>query len=236
MDAEALILDELERRVLGVLLEKDFTQPQAYPMTLNAITAACNQKSNRDPLMELDDDTVWDTLSRLRERGWVTRILPQPGGRVDKFKHAVPEKLSWQSPLRAVMTELLLRGSQTPGELRSRCARFTPFESLESVMQVLETAMRWSPPLVRILPRGGGQSADRYAHCLYAEGADASLPSASAAATRAGAPAAASVGAGGDVDSLRDELAHQRQEIAALQLRLARVEQQVGITPPHEIG
>ncbi|RMF81171.1 MAG: DUF480 domain-containing protein, partial [Planctomycetota bacterium] len=161
---QALVFDELERRVLGVLMEKAFTQASSYPLTLNAIVAGCNQKSNRHPVMELDEDTVWRTLERLQERNLVTRILPPPGARADKFKHNVERELQWQSPLRAVMTELFLRGPQTPGELRTRCSRMVEFESLADVTAVLDTLRGWDPPLVASLPRAPGQSAVRYTH------------------------------------------------------------------------
>jgi hypothetical protein len=160
-------LNELERRVLGVLIEKSMAQPTYYPMTVNAIVAACNQKSNRDPIMELDDEAVWSTLEGLRKRELVQRILPSPGSRADKFKHDVAQKFGWESPQRAVMTELMLRGPQTVGELRTRCARMTRIESVEAAARVLDSLMNWTPPVVVALPRGAGQSAVRFDHLLY---------------------------------------------------------------------
>ncbi len=162
-------LDEIEQRVLGVLMEKSFTASDSYPMTLNAVTVACNQKSNRDPVLDLQDDDVWAALRRLTDRGLVVRILPAPGSRADKFKHIVADRWSWQSPQRAVMTELMLRGPQTPGELRTRCERMTPLPDLASVMQTLESLMNWNPPVVAPLPRGAGQSATRYASLICPE-------------------------------------------------------------------
>ncbi|MCA9244565.1 MAG: DUF480 domain-containing protein, partial [Phycisphaerales bacterium] len=122
-----VILNEFERRVLGVLMEKALTQPAGYPMTVNSIVAGCNQKSNRDPVMEVDEDVVWSTLESLRERGLVSKVLPPPGSRAERFKHDVSQALNWQTPQRAIMTELMLRGPQTPGELRTRCERMAPF-------------------------------------------------------------------------------------------------------------
>lgn len=115
-------LKPVERRVLGVLLEKSLAQPSYYPMTLNAVVNACNQKSNRDPTMNLNEDAVWDALDALRERGLVARMLAGMSGRVDRFKHEAKTHFGWEKPQRAVMAELLLRGPQTVGELRSRCA------------------------------------------------------------------------------------------------------------------
>lgn len=234
MANEAVTLDALERRVLGVLLEKDFTQPQAYPMTVNAITLGCNQKNNRDPLMELDEDTVWDVLSRLRERGLVTRLLPQPGARADKFKHNVPEALGWQSPLRAILTELLLRGPQTIGELRTRCARFVRFDSTEDVAQVLATAESWTPPLVRPLPRAAGQAAVRYTHLLHPS--DEAAPAAASAAVES-LRGAATAGPGGGatgtapaeiLEALQRDVDRLREELSELRARMGRIESQLG--------
>ena len=115
-------LNSVERRVLGVLIEKSLTQPDNYPISLNAVTMGCNQKSNRDPIMELDEDTVWQTLEELRSHGAVSRILAAPGTRVERFKHEIKEFLGWGPRQQAIMTELMLRGPQTVGELRGRCA------------------------------------------------------------------------------------------------------------------
>ena len=160
-------LNEIERRVLGVLLEKALAQPQYYPMTLNAITAACNQKSNRDPPMDLDEEAVWNTLEVLRAGGLITRLLPGGTSRVERFKHEAKEYFGWEKPQRAVMAELLLRGPQTLGELRSHCVRLYPFDSTEAVAAVLESLNAGPAPRVATLPRAPGQAAVRYAHQLY---------------------------------------------------------------------
>ncbi len=160
-------LNEIERRVLGALIEKALAQPQYYPMTLNALVAACNQKSNRDPLMDLDDNAVWDTLERLRAAGLVSRLLPGGASRVERYKHEVKEQLGWEKPQRAVMAELLLRGPQTLGELRTHCGRMYAFESPEALSAVVEGLAHTDPPWLSTLPRAPGQSATRYAHQLY---------------------------------------------------------------------
>lgn len=163
-------LDEILRRVLGVLLEKSMSQPQSYPMTVNSIVAGCNQKTNRWPLMDLDEEAVWSALTELQGQGLVTRVLPPPGSRADRFKHEVPGQLGWQSPQRAIMTELMLRGPQTVGELRGRCSRLHPFESLADVERAMEMFLKSDPPLIRPLPREPGRSAVRFDHTLYVDG------------------------------------------------------------------
>ena len=160
-------LSEVERRVLGVLLEKSLAQPQYYPMSVNAIVAACNQKSNRDPLMSLNEDTVWDTLERLRAVGLVSRLMPGGASRVDRFRHEVKTLLGWEKPQWAVMAELLLRGPQTVGELRSRCNRMYPYDDTDAVTAILDVLRESDPPRVAMLPRGAGQSAARWSHQLY---------------------------------------------------------------------
>ena len=160
-------LNEVERRVLGVLLEKSLAQPQYYPMSVNAIVTACNQKSNRDPLMTLDEDTVWDTLERLRAVGLVSRLMPGGASRVDRFRHEVKNLLGWEKPQWAVMAELLLRGPQTVGELRGRCNRMYPYENTEAVSAVLDILRDSDPPRVATLPRTPGRSAIRWGHQLY---------------------------------------------------------------------
>jgi uncharacterized protein YceH (UPF0502 family) len=160
-------LNTIERRVLGVLIEKSLAQPQYYPMTLNAIVTACNQKSNRDPVMTLGEDAVWNTLEVLQAAGLVTRLLPGGASRVDRFKHEVKTRLGWEKPQWAVMAELLLRGPQTVGELRGRCSRMYQFENTDAVAAVLDGLGHQDPPRVATLPRAPGQSAVRFAHMLY---------------------------------------------------------------------
>ncbi len=160
-------LDLFERRVLGVLIEKSIAQPSYYPMTSNAVVAACNQKNNRDPVMELDEETVFRTLSALRQKGIVRQVLPGGGARTDRYRHEAFEHFGWEPRERAIMCELLLRGAQTPGELRTRCSRLMPFDSLESVSIVLQNLIDRNPPLIRLLPRRPREAADRYDHTMY---------------------------------------------------------------------
>jgi len=168
--AERVVLDEFERRVLGVLMEKALAQPEYYPMTLNALVAACNQKQNRDPVMSLGEDTIHDALERLRERHLVTLVFPAPGARTNRYKHEVDAVFGWQPRERAVVTELLLRGPQTAGELRTHCSRLMPFENLDAVSMVLDCLANYDPPVATALPREPGRSAIRFTHRLYPDG------------------------------------------------------------------
>lgn len=165
--AERVVLDEFERRVLGVLMEKALAQPEYYPMTLNALVAACNQKQNRDPVMSLGENTIHDALERLRERHLVTLVFPAPGARTNRYKHEVDAVFGWQPRERVVVTELLLRGPQTAGELRTHCSRLMPFENLDAVSMVLDCLANYDPPVATALPREPGRSAIRFAHRLY---------------------------------------------------------------------
>ena len=133
-------LNELERRVLGVLIEKSLAQPSYYPMTLNAVIAACNQKSNRDPVMELDEDTVWNTLDALRERGLVSRILAGMGGPWTTFGTG-QNRAPTGKRQRAVMTELLLRDLRHWASC-GRCMRFHPFENAEAIAAVVQISAK----------------------------------------------------------------------------------------------
>lgn len=230
-------LPEVERRVLGVLMEKALAQPTYYPMTLNAVVAACNQKSNRDPVMELDEETVWDALETLRREGLVAKVLPPPNSRADRFKHTVPDKLGWQAPQRAVMTELLLRGPQTVGELRSRCARMVKFEHTNAVSDVLDSLASMQPAAVRTLPREPGRSAIRYDHLLYPEDElrpelqDAGEPEQSSPAPRPSPATAPPEKADSTLDfelqELQGEVAELHEELAELKRRLQALEEKV---------
>jgi uncharacterized protein len=127
-------LDARERRVLGVLVEKAKTTPDAYPLSVNALTTGCNQKSNRDPLMDLTEVEVEETLARLQKKGLVLRIT---GGRVERWRHTLYDTWHVGKDDLAVLAELLLRGPQTEGELRSRAARMEPFDDLDALRKVL---------------------------------------------------------------------------------------------------
>jgi len=213
--------EEIERRVLGVLMEKSLAQPEYYPMTINAIVTACNQKNNRDPMMDLDEDAVYHALEELRLRGAVTVVLPGPGARTKRYKHEVETYFRWQKRERAVMAELLLRGPQTTGELRSRCARMAPFESVDVVMNVLDCLAGYEPPCVVKLPRGAGQSADRYRQLLYEERDLPAEPAPDVSAPPSGA------GSQPDAVSLQDAVEALQKQVEELSQRVERIENEL---------
>ena len=228
----ATTFNPIERRVLGVLIEKSMTQPEYYPMTANAIVAACNQKSNRDPVMELDEVAVDATLTALRKRGLVEQFFPAPGARTDRFKHKIEAAFGWGARERAIMTELLLRGPQTVGELRTHCSRMAPFEDLETVSNLLDTLSRGESPIVAALPRELGRSAIRYTHLLYPEDEAPSTtptpppttapPATHAAATHATSPHHV----GNEVHDLRAQIDALRNEVADLRREINELRQQ----------
>ena len=162
-------LTEVEVRILGSLLEKEVTTPDNYPLSLNALQAACNQTTNREPVMRLDEDTLVPATVGLRRRGLLRQIQPA-GSRVTKFEHRLDEELRLVPPEFAVLGVLMLRGPQTPGELYARAERLHPFADLADLERVLESLITREPePLVVRLPRRAGQKEVRYAHLLAGE-------------------------------------------------------------------
>jgi uncharacterized protein len=163
-----VILTEIETRVLGSLIEKDITTPDYYPMSLNALVNACNQKNNRDPVMTLDESAVRDALSTLQEK----RLAGPASGadsRVPKFEHRLQEVFNFDRREIAVICVLLLRGPQTPGELRSRTDRMYHFDALEDVVSTLDRLAQREPPLAAMLPRQPGTKESRYMHLFSGE-------------------------------------------------------------------
>lgn len=159
-------LDPTEQRVVGSLLEKERTVPDTYPMTLNAVRTACNQSSGRDPVMAIGEHEVHTALDALRARG-LTRVLhPSHGARMAKYRQVLDEVLTLDDGERAVLTVLLLRGAQTPGELRSRAERLHPFTSLVEVERALASLAAREDPLVQELGRRAGQKEQRWVHRL----------------------------------------------------------------------
>ncbi len=150
-----LILSDVEARVLGSLIEKDITTPDYYPLSLNALVNACNQKSNREPVMNLDEATVREALDSLQENR-LAGPSSSADGRVAKYEHRLQEVFNFDRREIAVLCVLLLRGPQTPGELRGRSERMHRFEDLEQVQSTLQRLAEHDPPLVRVLPRQPG--------------------------------------------------------------------------------
>jgi uncharacterized protein len=162
-------LDDVEVRVLGALMEKEVATPEYYPLSLNALVNACNQKSNREPVVSYDDDTVETALSGLRAKGLAARISGHDM-RVPKHAHRVSEVINLGRREASVMAVLMLRGPQTAGELRGRTERLYQFDDLEAVDACLVRLMEWQPePLVARLPRQVGYKEVRYAHLLAGE-------------------------------------------------------------------
>lgn len=162
-------LTDVDVRVLGSLIEKEKTTPDTYPLSLNALTNACNQSSNRDPVVHFDEETVARSIESLRKRGLV-RAIKRSDSRVTKFQHLVDETLNLDAREVAVLCVLMLRGAQTIGELKTRSARLHDFESLADIETVLHglIASEGTAHVVR-LPRRSGQKEVRYAHLLSGE-------------------------------------------------------------------
>ena len=194
----------VEIRVLGCLIEKQRTTPDAYPLTLNALRAACNQTTNRDPVVSYDDETIRAALHRLVQHKWA-RLASGPGSRAVKYRHLLDEALGVADGELAVLCVLMLRGAQTPGELKARTDRMQSFGSLAEVYETLEGLI--TRELVARLPRGPGQKEERYLQLL---GGDEAAP----AADREPA-------AGDDIEArltrLEDEVAALRQALESLQ-------------------
>jgi uncharacterized protein YceH (UPF0502 family) len=158
-------LTPTESRVLGVLIEKDKTTPEQYPLSLNAVVNGCNQKNNRDPVTNIAENEAFDALESLRAKGLVIRSDVQ-GQRVNKYRHNTGDVLRVRAVDVAILAELLLRGPQTPGELRGRASRMHPLESLDAVKDVLRILMEREEPLVKLVPPSPGSRAERYAQLL----------------------------------------------------------------------
>lgn len=170
-------LTAAEVRVLGCLIEKQRTTPDTYPLSLNALRAACNQSTNRDPVVAYDEATIRDAITRLSRRRWA-RLSSGAGSRTSKYRHLLDEALTSAPDELAVLCVLMLRGAQTPGELKSRCDRLHPFADLAAVHATLERLIERE--LVEQLPRRPGQKEERYAHRLSDD--DAPEPAAAAPA------------------------------------------------------
>ena len=160
-----IFLNEVECRVLGSLVEKEITTPGYYPLSLNALVNACNQKSNRDPAMNLDEASVRRALHSLDEQSLI-RSVSATDSRVTKYEHRLQEAYNFYRHEIAILCVLLLRGPQTPGELRTRAERMHPFDDLSAVQSSLQHLMKREPPLAKLLARQQGTKEARYAHFL----------------------------------------------------------------------
>lgn len=210
-------LTEIETRVLGSLIEKDITTPDYYPLSLNALLNACNQKNNRDPVMTLDEAAVRQALNTLQEKRFAG---PASGAdsRVPKFEHRLQEVFNFDRREIAIVCVLLLRGAQTPGELRGRTDRMYHFVALEDLVSTLERLAQREPPLVCILPRHPGTKESRYMHLFSGEPPEQTNI---APLTVAPSPRGASANSGDD------RLAKLEEEVSRLRAELFDVQQQL---------
>jgi uncharacterized protein YceH (UPF0502 family) len=211
-----VILTEIETRVLGSLVEKDITTPDYYPLSLNALVNACNQKNNRDPVMTLDEAAVRGALSSLQEK----RLAGPASGadsRVTKYEHRLQEVFNFDRREIAALCVLLLRGPQTPGELRTRTERMYHFEALDDIVSTLDRLAQREPPLARILPRQPGTKESRYTHLFSGEPPE--QPTVERAPTPASAYSNASAG--------NDRLSQLEAEVSRLRAELSEVQQQL---------
>ena len=204
-----ILLNEIEVRVLGSLIEKDITTPDYYPLSLNALVNACNQKNNRDPVMALGEEAVRDALASLQEK----RLAGPASGadsRVAKYEHRLQEVFNFDRRETAVLCVLLLRGPQTPGELRGRTERMHRFDEIGEVLAGLQKLMEREPALVAVLPRQPGTKESRYAHLL----------SGAVEALRAAAPDSSAP------QEARQDTAHD-ERIAQLETTVAELQQKI---------
>jgi uncharacterized protein YceH (UPF0502 family) len=230
--------DAVEIRTVGCLIEKQRTTPDAYPLTLNSVRLACNQSTNRDPVVDYDERTILEALERLGRRGWV-RFATWSSRQAMKYRHILDSALGLSDPERALLCVLMLRGPQTPGELKQRTERLHEFASLDEVEGTLRKLIERE--LAARLPRRPGQREERYVQLLG--GGDREQAAASAAPSPAAAPPASAgessagatpvprqdpVAAGGSAGTLGDRVARLEAEIASLRADLQALRSELG--------
>jgi uncharacterized protein YceH (UPF0502 family) len=212
-----IVLDNVEVRVLGSLIEKDVTTPDYYPLSLNALVNACNQKNNRDPVMNLNEESVRQALDSLQEK----RLAGPASGadsRVTKYEHRLQEVFNFTRGETAILCVLLLRGPQTPGELRGRTERMHRFEDLTEVQSALQRLMQREPALAQVLPRQPGTKEARYMHLLSGDLEDSRVQDARAVQARSSIPSSSAES---------ERLAHLEGKVEALRKEVADLKQQM---------
>ena len=222
-----ILLNDVETRVLGSLIEKDITTPDYYPLSLNALVNACNQKNNRDPVMNLKGDAVREALHTLQEKR-LAGPTSSADSRVTKYEHRLQEAFNFNRGETAILCVLLLRGPQTPGELRGRTERMHRFDDLTEVQSTLQRLVQREPPLVKMLRREPGTKEARYVHLLSGDVKGWEPPTAS------GAPLTSSSSSGNSFSSSSairnsgdaERIAHLEDEVAGLQKEVADLKQQ----------
>jgi hypothetical protein len=214
MEQQSIVLDSAEVRVLGSLIEKEAATPDYYPLSLNALVNACNQKSNREPVVEYDEDTVYQAIDSLREKRFALTVVG--GGRVNKYAQRISETLNLGRRELAVLCVLLLRGPQTLGEIKDRSERLYSFADLEETERVLEKLAEWPGiSLAKKMPRQPGQKESRYSHLLSGE------PAATTWAETVAPPAT------GKLVQLEQEVQQLRSDLDELKRRFDDLESQL---------
>ena len=198
--------DAVELRVIGCLMEKQRTTPDQYPLTLNALRLACNQATNRDPVVDYDEETIRGGVARLRSRGWI-RFASGQGSRSAKYRQLIDDALSLDRAEQAVLTVMLLRGPQTPGELKGRTERLHPFASLADVEETVQRLIGRN--YAERVPRRPGQKEDRFGHLLggETEGTVPSVPTENEGTDR-------------PLSTLEERVARLERQVAELRARL----------------
>jgi uncharacterized protein YceH (UPF0502 family) len=214
---EPIVLTRAEARVLGALVEKEVTTPDYYPLSLNALINACNQRSNREPVMDLDEEAVRQALHGLEDKKLAGRARGADG-RVAKYEHWLGEVFNFSRAETALICVLLLRGPQTPGELRGRTERLHSFEEIADVLAGLQKLMEREPALVAVLPRQPGTKESRFAHLL--SGGVESLPVAVTETALVRRDAGEDAGHEERIAQLETTVAELRQEMAALRQKI----------------
>lgn len=210
----AIKLNEIERRILGTLIEKALTTPQGYPLSLNSLTIGCNQKSARDPVTDYTEAMVEEACTRLKQRSLVVQFFPA-GGRVPKWEESLTALLDLDKPKAAVLAELLLRGPQSEGELRQRAGRMALIESLAALHEIIESFCSRDQPLVQRLSDEGRVRGVLWAHTFYQEGELVVPPTVSTRVLAASSPT---------TDAPTSTL---EERLAALEARVAELERKL---------
>jgi uncharacterized protein YceH (UPF0502 family) len=221
-----ILLNDVDCRVLGALVEKEITTPEYYPLSLNALVNACNQKSNRDPVMNLDEAAVRQALHSLDGQSLV-RSVSASDSRVTKYEHRLQEAFNFYRHEIAILCVLLLRGPQTPGELRTRAERMHPFDDLSAVQSSLQHLMKREPSIVKVLPRQPGTKEARYAHLLAGDvDVFEPMPEAAVSTTTGFADAERLALLEKEVFALRQNAATLEKELADLRQQFAQFRKQ----------
>jgi len=216
-----------EARALGVLIEKAATTPEQYPLSLNALTAGCNQKSNRDPVLNLSEDDVFTAVESLREKQLAVKVDAM-GSRVHKYRHEAERVLGVGGGSLAILAELMLRGPQTLGELRGRASRMAPIETLDEAETRVRALVERDEPLVRAIPAAPGSRAGRYRQLLTA-GADPVAENIAPPQAAATSAAQIQTPSGG---GLAEHVAKLQQDVASLRAAVSKLATEMGSPDP----